>query len=149
MRFRGGVLGESILSPSDRSAIVSLKDSDLYGPWLFGRAGIIPSPVWGWVASNSFGMKPAGGYMSARTLGNASFGALSPSLNHVGGAHCAVAVTFKVVALLDLSSMLIFVSPKVSCELNAVNSALGYHWPGGWVSVMAMKSIMDRMSLSS
>jgi hypothetical protein len=118
------VLGKSILSLHDRSDTLSLKDTDLSGPWLFGRAGMIPSPAGGRGASVSSGMKPAGGYMSTRALGVASFGASCPALDCEGGAHCATAIAFKVVALLDLSPMLLFVSPQVSCKLNAVNRAL-------------------------
>jgi hypothetical protein len=50
------------------------------------------------------------------------------SLGREGGDRCdrcAAAIAFKVVALVDLSSILILLSPKVSCKLNEVNRVLG------------------------
>jgi hypothetical protein len=67
-------------------------------------------------------MKPAGGYMSARLLG---------VLDHEGGARFVTAITIRIFALRDLSSMLIFVSPKASCESNTFNRVLGQHHSGG------------------
>jgi hypothetical protein len=43
----------------------------------------------------------------------------------VGVLFGAVAITLKAIALLDLSSVLLFVSPKASYELNAVNRTVG------------------------
>jgi hypothetical protein len=91
---------------------------------VFGAAGVIPLPAGGRGASDPSRMKPAGGYISAWPFGEASFGVSWPSLDHDGDTRCAAAIDFKVVALLDISSMLIFVSPKASCKLNAFNGAL-------------------------
>jgi hypothetical protein len=63
--------------------------------------------------------------MLAWPLGEASLGISRPSLARNGDACCAAAIAFKVAALLDLLSMLIFASPKVSSELNGVDSAFG------------------------
>jgi hypothetical protein len=113
------------MSPYESLDRLSFKDTDLYGPLLLGREGMIPSPAGGRDSSIVSDMKPAGGYISIRVLGVASCWTSRTSLDRDRGARFMVAIAIRVVALCDLSSMLIFVSQKMSCKSNMFNKVLG------------------------
>jgi hypothetical protein len=104
------------MSLSERSNMLSLKDT-IRSSFLFpGKWGIIPFPVGGRVASVVSGMKPAWKYNAVRVLGVASCCAVWVPRGHVRDAQFSVAIANRVVALRDLSSVLLFVSPTASCE---------------------------------
>jgi hypothetical protein len=85
----------------------------------------MPSPAAGSDPSVASGVKPLWGYDADGEPWFASCGAEERPLECVGDARLAAAIANRVVALRDISSMLLFVSPKASFESNLFSRVYG------------------------